>query len=223
MSKPIAFARLDFITVKPYLTLKNLLIFLVLSSFLTVTSDSGALGVSVGMIMATLFMGYPFALGEKSDLDALYAMLSVSRKTVVRGRYLFALLLDAGASLLTGVLGTAASLAVSAYDGSPTPFLSAGPALLVMPLIFLFIQAVQIPVFFRVGYTRARMFTVFPFVAVAAATVVVSRLSPAGSLPAAVAGIINSGMLPSLLCAALLLAVFISYRLSLAFYKKREF
>ncbi len=90
MIKPLAFARLDFITIKPYLTVKNLIIFAMVAAAINLYMGGSA---SIGIIMAyaTVYVSYPFALGEKNGVDMLYSTLSISRGNVVAGRYIFAL------------------------------------------------------------------------------------------------------------------------------------
>ena len=94
MNKLTAFIKLDFFTIKPYFTFKSILIYAVIAVFLSITSINIFSAVGFGLMMGTMFIGYPFAIGEKSNMDALYATLSVNRKTVVIGRYAFTLILN---------------------------------------------------------------------------------------------------------------------------------
>ena len=225
MNKLFSFVRLDFITIKPYFTIKNLLIFAVVAVFLTTMSGNISSGMGVGIMIGTLFISYPFAIGEKSNLDALYITLSLTRKTVVAGRYLFALAFNICAILfsiffaIVGALVTgAAGLGMGTSD-----ILLAG---VLLAAVFIVIQSIQLPFFFKMGYTKAKLFSIFPFVALMAGYMVFMTASKEN-------GIINriesglehmtNGLLVGSAVLALLFICFISYKLSLAFYEKREF
>ena len=54
MSKILSFVKLDFITVKPYLTVKNLFILLIGVTALSINNTAG--GVLLGMVMALALM-----------------------------------------------------------------------------------------------------------------------------------------------------------------------
>ncbi|MDR3121783.1 MAG: ABC-2 transporter permease, partial [Clostridiales bacterium] len=92
-------------------------------------------------------------------------------------------------------------------------------------------QAIQLPFFFKLGYAKAKFFTFVPFVALTSGYVVI--LGAANNLKhsaiyesfVAVAETIgkNGILLAAISIAALAIVIFASYRLSLAFYKKREF
>jgi hypothetical protein len=223
MNKLTEFVRLDFITIKPYFTVKNLLIYAVMALFLTTMSENPASGMGVGVMLGTMFMGYPFALSEKSNMDALYATLSVNRKTVVLGRYIFALLLNVCAILLSAGMGTVGQFALNAYRGT-TGTGDAFAAFFVLFALFLLIQAIQLPIFFKIGYTKAKFLSIIPFIAIMVGYISVLKLpSDNGRLSGFLTSILESGFIIPIIAVTLLIVVFISYRLSLAFYRKREF
>jgi len=91
MCKLREFVKLDFFTVKPYFTVKNLLLYGAVVLFLTIMSADISAGLGIGMMFATMHTGYPFIAGEKCNMDALYITLSAGKKTVVLGRYIFSL------------------------------------------------------------------------------------------------------------------------------------
>lgn len=110
--------------------------------------------------VTTLFAATPFIADERSQLDTLYATLPITRRTVVLGRYLLLLLgfvavdlLGTGlAALGTLVRGDAVSTATLA-EVQPVAFLATSVAL-----------GVQLPLFFALGYARARPMTFVPAV-----------------------------------------------------------
>ena len=225
MSKLVSFVRLDFVTVKPYLTIKNLVIFAAVAIFLTMMSGNIGSVLGVGIMLGTLFVSYPFAIGEKSNMDALYATLSIDRKTVVTGRYLFALTFNISAILFSVVFAAIGAIISSAFGrGTQTGGIVFAGILLAAILII--IQALQLPFFFRFGYTKAKVFSIVPFIAIMAGYIVFMTalksnqiFDQIGNTLEKLSSIVLIG--PALF--VLLLICYISYRLSVAFYKKREF
>lgn len=231
MNKLQSFVRLDFMTVKPYLTVKNLLLFAATALILTAMYSDISSGMGVGMLIGTLLVGYPFAAGEKCNLDALYPTLSVGRKTVVLGRYVFSLVFNLCAVLFSIALAAAAMLAVHAFGwGFGTEPGTGNPldAALVLSAVMIVIQAIQLPMYFRLGYTKARTLAIVPFAAMMAGylafAVTSSGLLELGTADAlALAKLLETGLVIPAAVAAVLLIVTISYLLSLRFYRKREF
>ena len=226
MDKLKSFVWLDFVTVKPYLTGKNVWVFVAMALFMTVTSGSISSGIYVGMMLGTLFIGYSFAVGEKSDMDALYITLSVNRKTVVLGRYIFTLLLN---------VCVVAFVCIVALVGLPIARLAGigsdgvGDALwtgVLLAALFAAVQAIQLPIFFKYNYAKAKVISIAPFVALMAAFVTFTTIAKGTETVNRVTGFIDNLNLSWLIACAVLALVIImlgSYKLSLSFYKKREF
>jgi len=227
MSKLKTFVLLDYRTIKPYLTGKKMLIYAAVAMFLSAVSIV-EISLGIGLMLGTLFISYPFGIGEKSNLDALYVTLSVNRKTVVLGRYLFAFLLNLCAisfSFMFAMLGVfGARLAGNFQNGGGGSL----AFILAMPALLLLIQSVQLPIYFKFGYTKAKFLSVVPFalfmagygafVSMAKKSGIIARLS------ASLAGILSNGaLMTALIVLVLALAVYISCGLSLTFYSKREF
>ncbi|MCL2003133.1 MAG: ABC-2 transporter permease [Oscillospiraceae bacterium] len=224
MSKLREFVRLDFLTVKPYMTLKNLIICTAVAIFMAFTSASPSAAVSLLMVFGTIYATYPFAAGEKSGLDALYATLSVKRGTVVLGRYLFAQIFLA----LAGFFALFLSVAVLQFKGGVygSAMNEAFITAIAMFLLCGILQAVQLPMIFKMGYIKSRLFANLPLIALGLMGMLVLLMfndddvnlsnifGRIEAYPLAVVGIA---------VAAWLVCMFVSYKLSLAFYKKREF
>ena len=107
MNRTLTFTKLDFLTVKPYFNLKNLLPFLFVAVLFGFTTDGRGITVAFLVIMWIVVFAsysYPFAAGEQNGIDALYCTLSISREHVVGGRYLYALCID--------LIGAAAALSL---------------------------------------------------------------------------------------------------------------
>jgi len=228
MNKLKAFTLLDFVTLKPYLTVKNLLIFGVCVIFLSGQRGMLETSFSIGFMLGTLFISYPFAVGEKSNLDALYATLSVDRKTVVLGRYIFLILLDICAvafSFLFTTIGVFGARLANIFQGESGSSLSLN---MVMSAVLLLIQTIQLPIYFKLGYTKARFLNILPLAVIFACLVPLVFLTSAGRMTAVahafLSGIsINGAIIAALVVLVLAIAVYVSYTLSVAFYKRREF
>jgi hypothetical protein len=230
MNKLIAFVRLDFKTVKPYFKAKNLLIFASVAVFLSVVSGSVLMSIGIGFMLGTLFVSYPFAVGERSNIDALYRTLSISRGTVVRGRYLFVFVLNLLAvlgSFVCASIGLFVSKSAGAFQtgaggNDPTSLIISLTALLVI------IQIVQLPLFFRLGYTKAKFMSIVPFVVVVsgfAAIMSVLRDASGGLawLSDYLDNIAKGGVGVPLAVIGLVLCIFVSYNMSLKLYRHRDF
>jgi hypothetical protein len=226
MNKIISFVRLDFITIKPYFTVKNILIYAVLALFLTTVSVNIASAIGVGMMFATMLMSYPFAIGEKSNVDALYAILSIDRKTVVLGRYFFVLSINLCAIIFSFLLVSVSLLAAwmtNSWNGVDEAFL----IMILLAAVFFILQAIQLPFYFKFGNTKARFLSVVPFIAIMAIYFAFSSVGSNSGFSNSVTDFFTNTLsgvgIAALAVLIFLLLIFASYRLSLSFYSKREF
>ncbi|MCL2086723.1 MAG: ABC-2 transporter permease [Oscillospiraceae bacterium] len=226
MAKLNAFIGLDFATVNPQLGLKTTLP-LSLSMLCMVTmSGNMASSLGIGLMVATLLSGVPFIVADKNNLDSLYATLSLDRKTVVRGRYLFTLAMNICAVAMAFVLGTIGRITVILAGGS---FVDDGIVwfFAVMGGMCILFQAIQLPFYFKFNYQKAKFFSLIPLAGVLGLAGVVMAKGDGDSLN----GLMtlsaqveeNRAFLLSIFAAGLSALIFVSYKLSLAFYKKREF
>jgi len=224
MSKMLSFVKLDFITIKPYLTVKNLIILLIVVTALSINNT--AVGVLLGIVMAfaLMYSSYPFAVGEKNDIDQLYFTLPMSKRNIVLGRYGFVIALDilSGivACLFLFVLQTILQRAFSLQETLLTT--------LVLFVVYTFFQAIQLPIYFKLGYAKAKFLAympiaIFPLVAVA----VGSRFSEVDwvGLVENILTWISANQIFAIAVSVIVWAamMFLSYSISLRFYKKREF
>jgi len=229
VNKVKSFIQLDFLTVKPYFTFKSLSIYAVIALFLTIFSNTASSSIGFGMMAGTLFMSYPFAVGEKSNMDALYTLLSVNRKTVVLSRYLFTLILNI-LTIIFFYLITVIGIFISRLTGSETEFGGIFMTILLIAPIAAVIEAVQLPVFFKLGYSKAKFFSLVPFALLAVGFLALTAIERAGVVDNGIyTGIdnflesLNGISLAALVIFIILIVMYGSYRLSLRFYRKREF
>lgn len=160
MNKAFTFARLDYFTVKPYLTLKNLIIFTIVAIIMMFNANTGLSAIGIFMVYAGLYVSYPFAVGEKNGIDALYTTLSIQRSTVVIGRYLFAFFVN----IFAGIVANLIVLLLSIILNKNVNLLESLLTTLIMFFFFSVIQAIQIPIYFKLGYAKAKFFAYLPFI-----------------------------------------------------------
>ena len=224
MSKVLSFVKLDFITVKPYLTVKNLLILLVVVVALSINNTAGGVLIGIIMAFALMYSSYPFAVGEKSCIDQLYSTLPMNKRNIVLGRYGFVLALDVMSGVAAGLFLFAWQTALQRTFSWQETLLT----ILVLFVVYTFFQAIQLPIYFKLGYAKAKFLAympiaIFPLVAVA----VGSRFSDVdwvGLVENALLWFSDNQLLAIAVSVIAWMAImFISYRISLSFYKKREF
>ena len=224
MKKALRFLKLDFITVKPYFTWKNLFLILAVPVLLMFFTDAGMGMLFFLMGYGALFVSYPFAVGEQNGIDALYVTLNVRRKEVVLGRYLFALCTD----VFTCVVGIACMVAVSALKSIDLDWRTVFPVSCAALAFFSLVQAVQLPLFFRFGYAKAKILSMLPFLAVPVFVFLYDRAyrgESAVRLLTELGSWIDANNLLALAIAAVLwvFIMFISYDVSCLQYRKRDF
>jgi len=153
---------------------------------------------------------YPFMLEEKAQGDILYATLSVRRRDVVVGRYLFGLLL-----LIPGFLLVFSPLALSLLTGGPAEVAEVAGMALAMVVVALLFNAIQFPAFFKMGYAKARYIVFVPMIFFAALFIVIWKIVPNDMLAPFIAWL---DALPTqsllFLGAALVAVVFLLYVIS---------
>ena len=172
MSDAMRITRLDFQTIKPYATARTLFAMLILLGVFAFLTNSGATGICILMAMGSFYVAYPFAVGEQNGIDTLYATLPIARGRVVTGRYLFALCTNLlFGSIAYGVLGVITLLRGAAFDWGQN-----GAVAISAFVVFTLIQAIQLPIFFRYGYARAKMMAYLPFIGVPIVEILGSEL-----------------------------------------------
>jgi hypothetical protein len=222
MKQALRFLKLDFITIKPYLSGKNLLILLLMPVFFMSLTDGGVGVMFFLMGFGAIFASYPFSVGEQNGIDALYATLSIKRENAVLGRYLFSISTD----LLIGLVATAFEALTGLVRKTHIDWAQYVAVLGVALAFFTLVQAIQLPLFFRIGYAKAKLLSVLPFLLIPVVTFSYNFFqgqldeffSSAGARITA-----NPEIASVLIAAAWFTAMYISYRVSCAAYRKREF
>ncbi|MCL2437774.1 MAG: ABC-2 transporter permease [Coriobacteriia bacterium] len=166
---PLSCALLDFQIIKPYIQTINIVLYGGAAAMLGFTMGNVFFGFLAGFLLGILFLSYPFAVSEKYKTAELYTSLGISPQSIVAGRYLFslgfALVVALGAFGLAS-LGAHFSRAIEVVSISTN---TAGLALVII-VLFLTVIMIQLAIYFRIDFMRARFVGMMPL-AVAAALV----------------------------------------------------
>jgi ABC-type transport system involved in multi-copper enzyme maturation permease subunit len=156
MNKAVSVVKFDLLTVKPYI--KSVLFFIPIGILLGISNKDAMLLPPMFMVWATLFAAYPFSIGEKNSLDKFLGTTSLKRKSVITGRYLFSCF-SAFIILLLALI-----MVVLTYVYTKTPVDLRAVVFVSSVSIFLysFIISFQIPLYFKLGYLKAKAFTFIP-------------------------------------------------------------
>lgn len=224
MNRTLAFAKLDYLTVKPYLTLKSFAILLALFVFLSIGTGGTSMMIGMLMMYGTIYATYPFAVGDKNGIDTLYATLPLKKRNIVTGRYIFALCLN----LLVGAVAFALSAILMGVTGKVFDLRETLATILICFFVFGILEAVQLPIYFKLGYAKAKFLAYLPLVgfpaAVAGATALVDKDAMLPFIESLLvwleANMLFAGALALIIWACVLTgSCLLSYRL----YSKREF
>jgi ABC-2 type transport system permease protein len=156
MNKTLSFVGLDFNLIKPYRT--SILFLIALGVAMGIGFRSTSTLASYFMMSLMLIMSYPFSIGDKNGLDTLYGTLAISKKTVVTGRYMFAVTLEMICAALSIILSWVLSFIIKTdYIITDELF-----TLCLLSFIFSLIVAIQYPIYFKYGYNKAKVVALVP-------------------------------------------------------------
>ena len=179
---------------------------------LPITSICGITGAWFIALMATNI----FAIQEKNHLDRLYGSVCVSLNEVVLGRYTFVFLNYFTSMVVIIILYLGFVLCRKATFDVPDIILGLGLSF----LVFSTITGIQMPLFFKMGYTKAKLWSVIPFAVVMLLVVLPSFVS-------ALSGILDFAQSHKELFAFACILTsciiqFVSYHIAVIFYRKQR-
>lgn len=155
--------KLDILSIKPYLTIKNLILLVGLSILYSVLSQNILFVASMTQIFSIMFASYPFLVGEESGIDPLYKMFGIKAEEVVKGRYGVGILF-----VLTMLLvGALLLFLISIFYPQDHLWESLQ---VIIPTTFIFstlVIFVQYPLYFKHGYTKGKQLAMIPFLLIA--------------------------------------------------------
>ena len=210
--------KLDLLSIKPYLTIKNLIILIGLGTLYGVLSKNPAFVLATVQMFAVLFSGYPFMVGEESGIDPLYKLFSISSKDVVKGRYLLAtvsviIMLMAGV-VMAMLIGIAYPMEDIFYS-----LVLAAPCIGLISLIIIFIEY---PIYFKYGYKKGKTLTAVPMLLLAIGAVCSAYFNE--SLKSILQFLVMNPFLAiAVICIIFIIIVGVSIQFSNKLYTRRDF
>ncbi|MBP2014638.1 ABC-2 transporter permease [Anaerococcus degeneri] len=209
--------KLDIISMKPYYTLKYLIIILAIFFYNSFIMKSPMGMLPMILFYAVMFSSNLFLLGENSGIDSLYKIFSIGSKKVVIARYILAGLIFIVASLLGFSIYAIVSLIKNMLIG-----LDMSMVIGINFVLYAIIISVQYPIFFKSGYIKAKTFKFLPIFIIAIIGMALGYfIKDFGPILNFV--LENQRMLIIGLCILVVLMLTISITLSIKFYKKRDF
>ena len=207
---------LDYISIKPYFTLKNLIIMIFLYLVYFFVTSNPLTANSAILIFSIVYSSYPFLIGEEAGIDSLYRIFGIKSEKVVLGRYVFALLLFIFALLISIVFSTIFSFFVETAD--IREFLATSLAYLLVYLVFI---SLKYPLYFKFGYKKAKSISALTFALIGLLYFLVMALKD--SLSDLFIFMENNIFMTLLISLILVLVIFIiSIKSSQKFYKNRD-
>ncbi len=148
---------LDMRLVKPYM--KSILILtLIVGPVFAVVLKNNSMMVMYIVLSVIMSIAYPFTIVEKKNGNLLYNVLPVSKKQTVAGRYLYIVAL----TLASAVIMTVLNLIVNPISGGTIAMGDMLSGVLWLIASVFAIAAYQLPLFFKLGYEKARIWSYVP-------------------------------------------------------------
>lgn len=209
--------KLDLISIKPYLTIKNFAIMAFLPLFYMYIMDSPVITLSMALLFGIIFSSYPFLLGENAGIDGIYRICGISGKELVIARYIMAYIIFISVSIF-GIIYYLLIALIKDFPIGLDIFEIIGINFVFFTLMFSF----QYPIYFKYGYTKARTFGFLP-------VLIIGILGMVGGYFikdfTSIINFLEENEMMIMIGLFILFAIFltISITLSIKFYKKRDF
>ncbi len=209
--------KLDLISVRPYYTLKNLLILLGLGIFYASITKSVFFSYGVASMFIMLFSSYPFMVGEESGIDTLYATFGIKKEDVVLGRYIWGLIL----TLIGLVVGFILAFITTILIKEDFNLLENLLSILANFISLSIIISIQYPLYFKYGYKKAKTIISSMFISVMIIIFALSHFKD--KLQGFVDFIIHNPYLSlGIVLLIWIFMYFVSIKISTNIYKKRD-
>ena len=209
--------KLDIISMKPYITIKNFAIMTFIAFLYMYIMKSPVITISMAVLFGIIFSSYPFLLGENSGIDGLYRVCGINSKGHVIARYILAYIIFFIVSIF-GIIYYLLIALVKDYPIGTDIFRMIGMNLVFFTLIIGF----QYPIFFKYGYSKAKTFGFLPIFIIGIIGMLAGTfIKDFGQIISFVKE--NQKILLIGLIILVVLLLIISIKLSINFYKKRDF
>lgn len=214
MSNSLKMARLDYFTFKSQIAAYATLVLMIIM-FSVMGSSFATLSITVSWFTALLSTNI-FAIQEKNELERLYASLSFSLKNIISGRYIFMF----ANYILAMIVSIFIGMVVSFLQNRNVDYADIILSICISLFAFIMITGIQIPIFFKSGYTKGRVWCMIPFVLVMAICILPFFIDVFSSI---VAGLIKHQMVLEMVSIIISFVILlVSYHLSVMCYQKRR-
>lgn len=148
--------------------------------------------VPVALLSASPAVLYPFLISERADLDTLYAVLPLTRRSLLLGRYTWAL----ATFVATAGVGIPLSLIFARLGNASFAGNTLTAVVALSWALFALNISIQFPLYIRFGYTRAgALGTTVPVIMIASLALAIGRAhvikpDPAWLILPAAAGVV---------------------------------
>lgn len=214
MNGAFRIAKLDFFTMKSQAVQYAIMVLIIV--MFSIMDSSIIVSFITGAWFTALMASNIFVIQEKNNLNRLYGSVSVELKDIVLGRYIFAFS-NYVISLVTVI---AVSLIVSLFRDM---FIDVSNILLgfsLSLLIYSIITGIQMPLFFKLGYTKAKIWAVVPFLVVMLLVIIPSFITVLSTFIQSVMS--NQSMIIAVGIVASCVIQLISYKIAVIAYRKRK-
>jgi len=214
MTNSLKMVKLDFFTMKSQLASYAVIVLFVLLF--------GFMGSSITLIcincawFVALMSTTIFATQEKNNLNRLYGSLSLKLKDIVLGRYIFTVM----SFVLSFIVAIVLFFGLALFQGNSFKLFDVFLSFGVSSLIFSAIVGMQMPVFFKMGYIKARVWIFIPFAGVIGLVVLFGVVKGLSGIIAFMRS--NETILVISCLLASYIIQYLSYRVSIIAYRKRR-
>ena len=214
MNGALRIAKLDFLTMKSQAVLYAIMVLII--SIFSIMDSSMIISFITGAWFTALMASNIFVIQEKNNLNRLYGSVSVELNEIVLGRYIFAFSNYAIAFVTVIAVSLAISLVKDIFIDVPNILLGFSLSL----LIFSTITGIQMPLFFKLGYTKAKMWAVIPFLVVMLLVIIPSFITVLSTFIQSVMS--NQSLVIAVGIVASCVIQLISYKIAVIAYGKRK-
>lgn len=163
MNDSIRVSRLDFLSIKPYITIKNILIYIFIMVGFKFSDFEGRFLVLATMISIT-YSSYPFLVGDESGVSDLYKLFGISDKNIVKGRYIYAF----SFTFIAFFVSTVLSFIINVFLEKSGEYQEMLLASIFTCIAVIIILCIQMPFYFKYEYKSARAIIYIPLFVVIA-------------------------------------------------------
>lgn len=169
MNRILNATKLDFFAGKS--TLKITALLLLFAIFIGSMSKGPIYTMIFTMVFAVTSSGTVFSIHEKNHSDKLYGILPLKKSEMIMGRYLFALIIGAVYTVISGILG----FVMSQIMGVSLDSFTFWGTLMLAFIYFSFATGISYPIYLKFSFTKAYVFTMLPMYVIAVLILVLTK------------------------------------------------